>query len=86
MKLSRYFNRLSPFSGFSLAAPQDLPHCDDAPGRPQRAPGRGPGEEYQRLKKIRIVDLLEGKTARVLAILVLVVIVFVLAFIMSQTA
>jgi len=38
------------------------------------------------LKKIRIVDLLEGKTARVLAILVLVVIVFVLAFIMSQTA
>jgi len=38
------------------------------------------------LKKIRIVDLLEGKTARVLAILVHVVIVFVLSYIMSQTA
>jgi len=38
------------------------------------------------LKKIRIFEFLEGKAARLLAILLLVVIVLLIAFIMSQTA
>ncbi len=50
------------------------------------APGAGQHEEHDRLKKIRIVDLLEGKAARLVAILIFVAIVLLLAFIMSQTA
>jgi hypothetical protein len=63
-----------------------LHHCDAAAGRPLPVPGQAQCEEYLRLKKIRIIDLLEGKTAHVLAILVFVVIVVVLAFIMAQSA
>jgi hypothetical protein len=37
------------------------------------------------LRKIRVVDLLEGKAARVLAILLLIAVVLVLAFVMSQS-
>jgi hypothetical protein len=37
------------------------------------------------LKKIRVVDLLEGKTARILALLVFVLIVVLVAFVMSET-
>jgi hypothetical protein len=36
--------------------------------------------------KIRIVDVLEGKTARVLAILLLIAAILILALVMSQTA
>jgi len=49
-------------------------------------PGAGQHEEHRRLKKIRFVDLLEGKAARLLAILIFVAIVLLLALIMSQTA
>jgi hypothetical protein len=42
--------------------------------------------EGLRLNKIRFVDLLEGKLARFLAILLLIGIVLLLAFAMSQTA
>jgi hypothetical protein len=37
------------------------------------------------LKRIRVVDLLEGKTARILALLVFVLFVVLIAFVMSQT-
>jgi hypothetical protein len=57
-----------------------------AAGKRTSAPGRAQREEYYRLKKVRIVELLEGKAARLAAIFVFIVIVLVLAFIMSQTA
>ena len=65
--------------------PSVLHHSDGATGRRPPAPGQTRTEEYQRLKKIRIVDLLEGKTAYVLAILGFVAIVVLFALIMSQT-
>lgn len=43
-------------------------------------------EERYRLKKIRIVDLLEGKTAVVLAVVLFVVIVVIFAYAVFQTA
>jgi hypothetical protein len=63
----------------------DLHHCDKANGRSNPVSGQAQSTECQRLKKIRIVDFLEGKTASVLAILVFIIIAVVLAFIMSQT-
>jgi hypothetical protein len=48
--------------------------------------GAGHHEEHCRLKKFRFVDLLEGKAARLLAILIFVAIVLLLALIVSQTA
>jgi type IV secretory pathway VirB2 component (pilin) len=42
--------------------------------------------EPHRVWKIRIVDVLEGKTARILAILLLIAAILILALVMSQTA
>ena len=66
-------------------------------GRPERftplwAPGTATAsgwrqrEAHYPLKKIRIIDLLEGKTARILAIMLFIGAILVLAFIVSQTA
>ena len=46
---------------------------------------RQTGESY-RVWKIRMVDVLEGKTARVLAILLLIAAILIVALVMSQTA
>ena len=80
------FKALTQTRWFSLATTKDLHHCGEAAGRTLPVPCQVQREERQRLRKIRFVDLLEGKTARILAILVFVIIVVVLAFIMSQTA
>jgi len=72
-------------SGVFLAESDELHHCAEAT-RPSPLPGQARNDkEHQRLKKIRVVDLLEGKTARILALLVFVLIVVLIAFVMSQT-
>jgi hypothetical protein len=57
---------------------------NDRAARPARAEP-GPYEECPCLKKIRIIDLLEGKVAIFLAILLFVILVLGFAVVMSQT-
>jgi hypothetical protein len=63
-----------------------LHHCDRRSQANPARPGTGQHEEHRRLKKFRFVDLLEGKAARLVAILIFVAIVLLLALIMTQTA
>lgn len=56
-------------------------------GPPIRArPRQRHREERYRLKRIRIVELLEGKTAVVLAVVLFVIIVVIFAYAVFQTA
>jgi hypothetical protein len=79
--------RSRALTAFFLAASNILHQCGARRGRPIPAPPRQRHfEERYRLKRIRIVDLLEGKTAVVLAVVLFVVIVVIFAYAVFQTA